>query len=82
MYMYGHTQVGQGKPLLTPLHDDISILTVLGLWSLLGQSHGMEEQRIDLDVDGRGPVVGQQQLDVGERCVLKDVVLTRGGVSH
>ena len=42
----------------------------------------MEEQRIDLDVDGRGPVVGQQQLDVGKRCVLKDVVLTRGGVSH
>lgn len=38
------TPRGRGKPLLTPLHDDISILTLLVvLRPLVGQSHRLQE---------------------------------------
>ena len=36
----------------------------------------MEEQRVYVRVDGRGLVVGQQELYVREHGVREDVVLT------
>lgn len=85
-----HTPQGPGSaggesPLLTPLHDDISILTVLLSLMLLpsvGRGHRVQEERFDVSVDGRGLVVGQKELDVGEHGVLEDVVFASGGIAN
>ena len=41
----------------------------------------MKEQRLRLNVDGCGLIVGQKELDVGEFGVWEDVVLTSSWVS-
>ena len=78
----------QGEaPLLTPLHDDISILTILLALLLLllasiGWDHRVEQERFDVRIDGRGLVVGQKKLNVGEHGVRKNVVFPSGGVTN